>query len=213
MFKSRVVSRKHAELFMQDGKLFIKDTRSSSGTFINEVRLSARGEESVPIQVKNGDVIRLGDDCDQQDVQYNAVVFKVNYESDMLGSKDKLAFPSLRSLSIEELNNSQEFLDLTQDKRVQQNVEEDMQAIWTQITSGTKPLITELKELAKPLEEYKAIAFETKDQFKPKELTLSIQKLNQIRAEDELQTPKQGALSHLKHSSSGITIDHKNKIK
>ncbi|KAJ7614546.1 hypothetical protein FB45DRAFT_255324 [Roridomyces roridus] len=64
-FKSKVVSRAHAEIWVeQDGgadavKFFIRDTKSSSGTFLNHVRLSAANTESRPHQVKDGDILQL----------------------------------------------------------------------------------------------------------------------------------------------------------
>lgn len=79
-FRSKVVSRGHAELWSEDGKvvktyllgymclclivhkLYIRDTRSSSGTFLNHVRLSAPNQESKPFQLKDGDIIQLGVD-------------------------------------------------------------------------------------------------------------------------------------------------------
>ncbi|KAI8340778.1 hypothetical protein BC941DRAFT_467945 [Chlamydoabsidia padenii] len=62
-FKSKVVSRTHAELWMEDGKkIFIRDTGSSSGTFVNRTRLSASNEVSEPMELKDGDIIQLGMD-------------------------------------------------------------------------------------------------------------------------------------------------------
>lgn len=61
-FKSKVVSRRHCELWAQDGVWYIKDVRSSSGTFLNHVRLSSPGTESKPFPVKNGDIVQLGID-------------------------------------------------------------------------------------------------------------------------------------------------------
>lgn len=62
-FKSKVVSRGHAEVWVEgSGTFFIKDTKSSSGTFLNHVRLSPAGQESRPFQVKDGDVLQLGVD-------------------------------------------------------------------------------------------------------------------------------------------------------
>ena len=43
-------------------KLYIRDTRSSSGTFLNHVRLSAPNQESKPFQLKDGDIVQLGVD-------------------------------------------------------------------------------------------------------------------------------------------------------
>ena len=39
-----------------------QDIGSSSGTFINRMRLSPSGKESLPHQIKSGDVIQLGVD-------------------------------------------------------------------------------------------------------------------------------------------------------
>ncbi|GJN89059.1 hypothetical protein Rhopal_002033-T1 [Rhodotorula paludigena] len=62
-FKSKVVSRGHAEIWVDDaGKFFIRDTKSSSGTFLNHIRLSSPGHESRPFSLKDGDVLQLGVD-------------------------------------------------------------------------------------------------------------------------------------------------------
>ncbi|KAF8876582.1 SMAD/FHA domain-containing protein, partial [Infundibulicybe gibba] len=62
-FKSKVVSRAHAEIWVESGGRFmIKDTKSSSGTFLNHVRLSPANTESRPHQLKDGDILQLGVD-------------------------------------------------------------------------------------------------------------------------------------------------------
>ncbi|KAG5461663.1 MAG: SMAD/FHA domain-containing protein [Olpidium bornovanus] len=61
-FKSKVVSRQHAEMWMTNGQFYVKDTKSSSGTFLNHVRLSPPNQESRPFALKDGDVIQLGVD-------------------------------------------------------------------------------------------------------------------------------------------------------
>ncbi|KAH7890645.1 SMAD/FHA domain-containing protein, partial [Phlebopus sp. FC_14] len=61
-FKSKVVSRSHAEIWLEAGKFFIKDTKSSSGTFLNHLRLSPAGHESRPYQLRDGDILQLGVD-------------------------------------------------------------------------------------------------------------------------------------------------------
>uniref|UniRef100_A0A915P0M8 FHA domain-containing protein n=1 Tax=Meloidogyne floridensis TaxID=298350 RepID=A0A915P0M8_9BILA len=76
IFDCKVLSRNHAILwlvFLLDWKLiwvwgrmnddvhfFIKDTRSSNGTFINNDRLSPSGEESEPRELFSGDILQLG---------------------------------------------------------------------------------------------------------------------------------------------------------
>ncbi|SPO26545.1 related to component of the spindle assembly checkpoint dma1 [Ustilago trichophora] len=62
-FKSKVVSRGHAEIWCEPGgKFFIRDTKSSSGTFLNHIRLSGPNMESRPFAIKDGDVVQLGVD-------------------------------------------------------------------------------------------------------------------------------------------------------
>lgn len=61
-FKSKVVSRRHCEFWCTDGQWYIKDVKSSSGTFLNHVRLSSPGVESRPYPVNDGDVVQLGID-------------------------------------------------------------------------------------------------------------------------------------------------------
>lgn len=60
-FRSKVVSRNHAELWVgHDGKFYIRDTASSSGTFVNYERLSRANEKSDPFQIRDGDILQLG---------------------------------------------------------------------------------------------------------------------------------------------------------
>ncbi|KAI9475980.1 MAG: hypothetical protein EXX96DRAFT_540543 [Benjaminiella poitrasii] len=64
-FKSKVVSRYHAEIWLSevDNKIYIKDSGSSSGTFVNHTRLSSANTESdVPHEIVDGDLIQLGMD-------------------------------------------------------------------------------------------------------------------------------------------------------
>ncbi|KAG1726096.1 SMAD/FHA domain-containing protein, partial [Suillus lakei] len=60
--KSKVVSRAHAEIWADNGKVFIKDAKSSSGTFLNHLQLSPTGLESKPHPLKDGDIVQLGVD-------------------------------------------------------------------------------------------------------------------------------------------------------
>jgi len=62
-FKSKAVSRAHAEIrVVTDGKFFVRDTKSSFGTFLNGVRLSPANLESRLAELKDGDVLQLGVD-------------------------------------------------------------------------------------------------------------------------------------------------------
>ena len=61
-FKSKVVSRRHCEFWYAGRRWFIKDVKSSSGTFLNHIRLSSPGTESRPFPVNDGDIVQLGID-------------------------------------------------------------------------------------------------------------------------------------------------------
>lgn len=42
--------------------MYIRDTKSSSGTFLNHIRLSPAGNESGPVELHDGDIVQLGVD-------------------------------------------------------------------------------------------------------------------------------------------------------
>jgi hypothetical protein len=55
--KSSFVSRKHAEIKLQDDKLFLTDLGSASGTKLNGEKLEAR----TPVEIKVGDKVEFAD--------------------------------------------------------------------------------------------------------------------------------------------------------
>ncbi|BFZ64654.1 hypothetical protein YB2330_005805 [Saitoella coloradoensis] len=64
-FESKVLSRSHAEIFTSQHtpfRVYIRDVRSSNGTFVNGVRLSKECEESEPVELREGDILELGID-------------------------------------------------------------------------------------------------------------------------------------------------------
>ncbi|KAF8465327.1 hypothetical protein BDZ91DRAFT_659503 [Kalaharituber pfeilii] len=61
-FKSKVVSRRHCEFWYDKGQWYVKDVKSSSGTFLNHIRLSAPGVESRAYPIFDGDILQLGID-------------------------------------------------------------------------------------------------------------------------------------------------------
>lgn len=61
-FKSKVVSRKHCEFIYSNGQWHIKDVGSSSGTFLNHMRLSQPNMVSRLYSIKDGDIVQLGID-------------------------------------------------------------------------------------------------------------------------------------------------------
>lgn len=59
-------------------QVYLKDTGSSSGTFLNHLRLSPSGRESRPYPLKEGDIIQLGIDYQGRPEEiYKCVVIRV----------------------------------------------------------------------------------------------------------------------------------------
>lgn len=61
-FKSKVVSRRHCEFLFLNGQWHVKDVGSSSGTFLNHMRLSQPNMVSRLYPIKDGDIVQLGID-------------------------------------------------------------------------------------------------------------------------------------------------------
>lgn len=59
-FKTKVASGRHCIIWYKDKQWYIKDTKSSSSTFLNYIRLSASGKESKPFNIKHRDIIPFG---------------------------------------------------------------------------------------------------------------------------------------------------------
>ncbi|KAJ7061994.1 hypothetical protein C8F01DRAFT_1136065 [Mycena amicta] len=79
-FDSRVLSRQHAEVWEEDGKIWIKDVKSSNGTFLNGERLSPEGRESEACELKTDDILEFGVDIvsdDNKTVLHRKVVARV----------------------------------------------------------------------------------------------------------------------------------------
>jgi pSer/pThr/pTyr-binding forkhead associated (FHA) protein len=59
-FDSEELSRLHCEIWLREGKLYIRDTKSTRGTYLNGKRLSKTGRSSEPHELNNFDVLWLG---------------------------------------------------------------------------------------------------------------------------------------------------------
>ncbi|KJH45189.1 FHA domain protein [Dictyocaulus viviparus] len=60
IFDCKVLSRNHAVLSYRNGGFFLRDTKSSNGTFVNNERLAVTGEESEARQIFSGDIVQFG---------------------------------------------------------------------------------------------------------------------------------------------------------
>ncbi|KAF4587342.1 cytoplasm to vacuole targeting Vps64 [Ophiocordyceps camponoti-floridani] len=82
-FDSKVLSRQHAEIYAErNGKVYIRDVKSSNGTFVNGTRLSLENRESDPHELQTADHLELGIDIvseDQKTVVHHKVAAKVEH--------------------------------------------------------------------------------------------------------------------------------------
>lgn len=82
-FKSKVISRKHCEVLIQDGRWYIRDLGSSSGTFLNHIRMSAQNKTSNLLALHSGDLVQLGINfkAKEEEVIFRCVRMKIFYET------------------------------------------------------------------------------------------------------------------------------------
>ncbi|SCV72927.1 BQ2448_6852 [Microbotryum intermedium] len=79
-FDSKVLSRMHAEVWAEDGKVLIKDVKSSNGTFIDGQRLSPEAAESDVFELRTGVTVEFGIDIvsdDGKSIVHHKVAAKV----------------------------------------------------------------------------------------------------------------------------------------
>ncbi|KAL3900482.1 MAG: hypothetical protein SGCHY_001301 [Lobulomycetales sp.] len=93
---SKVVSRQHAEFSIQDGQIYLRDVGSSSGTFLNKMRLSPTTKESKPFPVKEGDIIQFGVDYKgRPDDVYKSITVRIGfYDQSWVHKQRKKANPT-----------------------------------------------------------------------------------------------------------------------
>jgi pSer/pThr/pTyr-binding forkhead associated (FHA) protein len=82
-FDSKVLSRQHAEVWAdRSGKVWIRDVKSSNGTFVNGVRLSPESRDSEPHELRENDMLELGIDIvseDQKSIVHHKVSAKIEH--------------------------------------------------------------------------------------------------------------------------------------
>jgi len=105
-FDSKVLSRQHAEIWADtNGRIWIRDVKSSNGTFVNGTRLSPENRESEPTELRQHDSLELGIDIVSED-QKTIVHHKVSAKVEFAGFPGK-AGNALDLLSFGELDPSQ----------------------------------------------------------------------------------------------------------
>ncbi|KAI1924404.1 hypothetical protein LOZ12_000788 [Ophidiomyces ophidiicola] len=82
-FDSKVLSRQHADIWAdRQGKIWIRDVKSSNGTFVNGHRLSPENRESEPHELREHDTLELGIDIvseDQKSIVHHKVSARVEH--------------------------------------------------------------------------------------------------------------------------------------
>lgn len=82
-FDSKVLSRQHAEVWAdRNGKIWIRDVKSSNGTFVNGARLSQENRDSDPNELHEQDMLELGIDIvseDQKTIVHHKVAARVEH--------------------------------------------------------------------------------------------------------------------------------------
>ncbi|CAZ82267.1 unnamed protein product [Tuber melanosporum] len=83
-FDSKVLSRQHAEIWAEklNGRVWIRDIKSSNGTFVNGQRLSQENRDSEPHELRAEDVLELGIDIvgeDNKTIIHHKVAARVEH--------------------------------------------------------------------------------------------------------------------------------------
>lgn len=102
-FDSKVLSRQHAELWAekQTGKVWIRDIKSSNGTFVNGQRLSQENQDSEPHELRPEDILELGIDIvgeDNRTIVHHKVSARVEHAGVGGSNAFDLTFGDVESL-------------------------------------------------------------------------------------------------------------------
>lgn len=96
-FDSKVLSRAHAEVWAdRNGKIWIRDVKSSNGTFINGHRLSGENKDSEAHELRENDTLELGIDIiseDHKSIVHHKVSAKIEFAGFPLPSNGVFDMP------------------------------------------------------------------------------------------------------------------------
>ncbi|CAI4228360.1 unnamed protein product [Auanema sp. JU1783] len=106
IFDCKVLSRNHAIMWYSNGGFYLRDTRSSNGTFVNNERLAVTGEESEARRIYTRDIVQFGVEIVENT---NKVAHGCIYASIQLFDADGEIVENLATLS-NGANSSQEVL-------------------------------------------------------------------------------------------------------
>jgi len=113
-FDSKVLSRQHAEIWAEklNGRVWIRDIKSSNGTFVNGQRLSQENRDSEPHELRAEDVLELGIDIvgeDNKTIIHHKVAARVEHaglQTPNVGNLD-LNFADIDPMNSVSIMNSQ----------------------------------------------------------------------------------------------------------
>lgn len=112
IFDCKVLSRNHAVIWYSNEEFWLRDTNSSNGTFVNNTRVTKRGDsDHCDRQIFSGDVVRFGVDVVEHDTTHGCIIATVTLVLPSgLEAKPKLGHPSdALTTGLVSINNEQMF--------------------------------------------------------------------------------------------------------
>ncbi|OAG10407.1 uncharacterized protein CC84DRAFT_1184445 [Paraphaeosphaeria sporulosa] len=108
-FDSKVLSRQHAEIWAdRNGKIWIRDVKSSNGTFVNGQRLSQENRDSDPHELREQDMLELGIDIvseDQKTIVHHKVAARVEHAGIYSNTGNNMADLNFGEMDGQQLSN------------------------------------------------------------------------------------------------------------
>ncbi|ORY19708.1 hypothetical protein BCR34DRAFT_471208 [Clohesyomyces aquaticus] len=108
-FDSKVLSRQHAEIWAdRNGKIWIRDVKSSNGTFVNGQRLSPENRDSDPHELREQDMLELGIDIvseDQKTIVHHKVAARVEHAGIYSNTGNNMLDLNFGELENQQMNN------------------------------------------------------------------------------------------------------------
>jgi hypothetical protein len=108
-FDSKVLSRQHAEIWAdRNGKIWIRDVKSSNGTFVNGQRLSQENRDSDPHELREQDMLELGIDIvseDQKTIVHHKVAARVEHAGIYSNTGNNMAELNFGEMDGQQLSN------------------------------------------------------------------------------------------------------------
>ena len=131
IFDCRVLSRKHAIIWYNSGKIFLKDLDSSNGTFVNDKKVQAQKV----VHIEHGDVVQFGQDvCDMSLNQSKCIIAKVT----LVGKEDEKE--NLKELK--DAMNKLEVLDDSVDAKLNR-VKDTLKKVQNEVQENWKSMVQE----------------------------------------------------------------------